>query len=47
MGTGELANVLKAPQNLVAAWMSGQVTMPFDKVLLLLDVLDKLDRRTP
>jgi hypothetical protein len=47
MGTGELANVLEAPQSLVEAWMSGQATMPFDKVLLLLHVLQQLHPRSP
>jgi hypothetical protein len=46
MAMGELANALRVPQSVVEAWMRGHATMTTDKVALLLDLLEELDRRT-
>jgi hypothetical protein len=43
-GLSEVAQALKAPTNLVEAWMSGHATMPDRKLLLLADFLDRLGR---
>ena len=40
-GLGEVAVALKAPPNLVEAWMNGHASMPDQKLRILADFLDR------
>lgn len=43
-GLDEVAGALKAPPNLVEAWMNGHASMPDQKLLILADFIDRLGR---
>jgi hypothetical protein len=43
-GLEDVAVALKAPPDLVTAWISGHASMPDRKLLMLADFLDKLGR---
>src|SRR5882672_116382 len=42
LGSEELAKRLNMPKSLLTAWMSGHASMPYRKLLILADLLDKL-----
>jgi hypothetical protein len=44
VGLEQVALALKAPPDLVSAWMSGHASMPERKLLLLADFLDRFGR---
>ena len=45
MGKEELATRLNVPQDLLKAWLSGQVTMPDRKLIPLANVLEQFSTK--
>ena len=45
MGMDALAIALKVPRALLEAWMSGHASMPDRKLMLLIEALEKFERR--